>query len=122
MLLSPDEFHMRHGDAVRESLKLLEGHNGGFELLAHCYLCIGDHKKERLVAVVRSTNTNRAHVLAEQPGSDLLHAERWHAISDEDLRLLQQQLDSMTEAAYECARGLLAAQSNASGTGKSVPP
>jgi hypothetical protein len=121
MSLSSDEFHMRHGDAVRESLMLLEGHNGAFELLAHCCLRIRNDKQERLAAVVRSTSTNRAHVLVHQPESDFLQVGRWHPISAEDLYLIQQQLDSMTDAARECARGLLAAQSKASATGKSVP-
>jgi tRNA U34 2-thiouridine synthase MnmA/TrmU len=108
MSLSPDEFHMLHGDAVRESLMTVERHDGAFELLAHCRLCIEVDKQERLFAVVRSTNTNRAYILVQQPD-----ARQWRAISAEDLHLLRQQLDSMTEAARECARGLLAARSSA---------
>jgi hypothetical protein len=116
MSLSPDEFHMLHGDAVRKSLMMVEGHYGAFELLAYCSLRIEVDKQEKLFAIVRSTNTDRTYALVQQPD-----AWQWRAISAEDLHLLQQQLDSMTEAARECARGLLAAQSKASATGKSVP-
>lgn len=112
MSLSPDEFHMRHGDPVRESLMMLDGHDGSFELLAHCRLRIGDGKQERVFAVVRSINTNRAYVLVQQPESDFPPVEQWHAMSAEELHLLQQQLDSMTDAARGCARGLLAARSS----------
>lgn len=116
MSLSPDEFHMLHGDAVRKSLMMVEGHYGAFELLAYCSLRIEVDKQEKLFAIVRSTNTDRAYALVRQPGT-----QQWQAISAEDRYALQQQLDSMTDAARECARGLLAAQSNASATGKYVP-
>ena len=111
MSLSPDEFHMLHGDKVRESLMMLEGHDGPFELLAHCHLPAGDGEQERVYAVVRSTSTNRAHILVRQPESEFPHVGQWHAISAADFRLLQHQLDSMTDAARECAHGLLAARS-----------
>jgi hypothetical protein len=111
MSLSPDEFHMLHGDEVRESLMMLEGHDGAFELLAHCHLPTGDGEQERLYAVLRGTSTNRTHVLVQQPESEFSHVGQWHAISAADFRLLQHQLDSMTDAARECAQGLLAAKS-----------
>jgi hypothetical protein len=71
MSLSPDEFHMLHGDKVRESLMMLEGHDGAFELLAHCHLPAGDGEQGRLYAIVRSTSTNRAHILVRRPESEL---------------------------------------------------
>jgi hypothetical protein len=111
MSLSPDEFHMLHGDKVRESLMMLEGYDGAFELLAHCHLPARDAEQERLYAVVRSTSTNRAHVLVRQPKSEISQVGQWRAIAAADFRLLQHQLDSMTDAARECAQGLLAAKS-----------
>jgi hypothetical protein len=105
MSLSPDEFHMLHGDAVRESLMTAEGYDGTFQLLAHCRLRIDIDEQERLFAVVRSTNTQQAYALVQQPG-----VRQWQPVSAEDLHLVQQQLASMTEAARECARGLLAAR------------
>lgn len=108
MSLSPDEFHMLHGDAVRESLMTAEGYDGTFQLLAHCRLRIDIDEQERLFAVVRSTNTNRAYALVQQP-----EVGQWHPVSAEDLYLVQQRLASMTDAARECARGLLAARPSA---------
>ncbi len=111
MSLTPDEFHMRHGDAIRESLMMLDGHDGAFQLLAHCFLRIGDGKQERAFAVVRSTATNCAYFLVQQSGGDFPRDERWHAMSPEERQLLRRQLDSMTDAARGYARGLLAARS-----------
>jgi hypothetical protein len=90
MSLSPDEIHMLHGDAVRECLMTLEGHDGGFELLAHCPLRIGAPDQQKLFAIGRSTSTSRAQVLVLDPAGNFPQVGQWRAISTEDLRLLQQ--------------------------------
>src|SRR5579875_1284959 len=70
-----DAFRLAHGGEIREALIMLEGEDGGFELLAHGWLSGADAEGVSF-ALVRSCASNAIYLLLD--GShDPQHPRRW---------------------------------------------
>jgi hypothetical protein len=79
MSISSDGFRLEHGREIRESLIMIEGNDGAFELLA-CGWLAGSGGSTKPFAVVRSTGTNRVHLLVRSGGQDPRLVYNWHRI------------------------------------------
>jgi|GEM_PF-3470251 hypothetical protein len=85
-----DAFRLAHGGEIREALIMLEGEDGGFELLAHGWLSGADAEGVSF-ALVRSCASNAIYLLLD--GShDPQHPRRWRPIGRAALHSLQNQL------------------------------
>jgi len=87
MAASPDEFRLRYRGEIREALIMIEGNDGGFDLLACGWLT--GRRDEKLFALVHSTGTDRDHLLVRSGERDSRHVYNWHRIDPEALRELQ---------------------------------
>jgi hypothetical protein len=86
---SHDQFFLQYGGEIRESLIMIEGDDGSFELLAHGWLA-GKHGDDGTpFALVRSCNTDRVHLLVPETNRDPRHIYHWHRIRNDALRDLQ---------------------------------
>ena len=102
MQRSQDQFFLRHGGEIRESLIMIEGDDGSFELLAHGWLAGKDGDDGSPFALVRSRNTGRVHLLVHETDRDPRH---WHRIRTDSLRALQDRIVGLRgTAAPEVAR------------------
>ena len=70
MQRSQDQFFLQHGGEIRESLIMIEGDDGSFELLAHGWLAGKDGDDGSPFALVRSRNTGRVHLLVQETDRD----------------------------------------------------
>ena len=87
---SHDQFFLQYGAEIRESLIMIEGDDGSFELLAHGWL---DGDDGTPFALVRSRNTDRVHLLIQEAASDPYHVYHWHRMVPSDsLRTLQDRI------------------------------
>ena len=78
MQRSHDQFFLQHGGEIRESLIMIEGDDGSFELLAHGWLA-GKHGDDGTpFALVRSRNTDCVHLLVHETDRDPRHIYPWH--------------------------------------------
>ena len=87
-----DEFFLKHGGEIREALLMIEGDDGGFELLAHGWQAAEQHGSGQQFALVRSCITDRAHLLIRDSDGDPTHVYHWHRIGAPALRVLQEQI------------------------------
>jgi hypothetical protein len=87
-----NEFFLKHGGEIREALLMIEGDDGGFELLAHGWLADEEGGDSRLFALVRSRNTDRTHLLIHDSDPDPRHVYHWHRIGAAALRVLQDRI------------------------------
>src|SRR6516164_7192664 len=78
MPASHDQFFLQHGGEIREALIMIEGDDGGFELLAHGWLAGNKGDESILFALMRSCNTDRVHLLVHDPDRDPRHVYHWH--------------------------------------------
>ena len=76
-----DAFRLAHSGEIREALIMIEGEDGGFELLAHGWLDGGAHDGTPF-ALVRSCTSNAVHLLGESGEHDPRHPCRWHPVGD----------------------------------------
>jgi len=99
MPASRDQFFLQHGGEIRESLIMIEGDDGSFELLAHGRLA-GKHSDDGTpFALVRSRNTDRVHLLVHETDRDPRHIYQWHRIRSDSLRALQDRIVRLRGAA-----------------------
>jgi hypothetical protein len=91
MASARDAFRLAHGAEIREALIMLEGEDGGFELLAHGWLDDGAADGMPF-ALVRSCTSSAVHLLLDNGEPDLRHPCRWRPIGHAALHALQQQL------------------------------
>jgi hypothetical protein len=116
-------FRIRHGGELREALIMLEGDDGGFELLAHGSLPPEQGGEELLIAVVRSACTDRVHTLVHEGGAATSAPSRrsWHPLRGPELERLEARLRAMhgeldaIEAIVALARREALAANQASG-------
>jgi hypothetical protein len=106
MAASADEFRLCYNGEIRESLIMIEGNDGAFDLLA-CGWLTGDG--EKLFALVRSTGTNRDHLLVRSGERDQRHVYNWHridlaALEELQTRIARLRVDRMTAATPRSAR------------------
>lgn len=99
MQASRDQFFLLHGGEIREALIMIEGDDGGFELLAHGWLAGKHGDDSTLFALVRSRNTDRVHLLVRETDRDPRHIYRWHRIRNDSLRGLQDRIIRLRGAA-----------------------
>ena len=101
MQASRDQFFLQHGGEIREALIMIEGDDGGFELLAHGWLAGNKGDESILFALMRSCNTDRVHLLVHDPDRDPRHVYHWHRIGPEALRALQDRIVRLRGRAAE---------------------
>jgi hypothetical protein len=99
MQRSRDQFFVQHGGEIRESLIMIEGDDGSFELLAHGWLADNDNDDGSPFALVRSCNTGRVHLLIHDTNRDPRHTYHWHRIRRDSLRALQDRIVRLRGAA-----------------------
>ena len=99
MQRSRDQFFLQHGGEIRESLIMIEGDDGSFELLAHGWLAAKQDDEETPFALVRSRNTDRVHLLLRESNSDPRHVYHWHRMRSDSLRALQNRIVRLRGAA-----------------------
>jgi hypothetical protein len=105
MQRSQDQFFLQRGGEIRESLIMIEGDDGSFELLAHGWLAGKDGDDGSPFALVRSRNTGRVHLLVHETDRDPRHIYHWHRIRTDSLRALQDRIVRLRgTAAPEVAR------------------
>jgi hypothetical protein len=92
MPVSSDDFQLQHRGEIREALIMIEGEDGAFELLAHGWLAGSKGGDGRLFALVRSTNTDRVHLLVHDTERDPRHVYSWHRMSRDALQALQNRI------------------------------
>lgn len=83
--MTMDDFRLHHSGEIREALIMIEGDNGGFELVKHGVVPTPDPSTELPYALVRSTDTGRLYFLVREPVSDTARWRQWHEISDAEL-------------------------------------
>jgi hypothetical protein len=83
-----DTFRLAHGGEIREALIMLEGEDGGFELLAHGWLDSGAADGMPF-ALVRSCASGAVHLLLDNGEPDFRHPCRWRPIDRAALQALQ---------------------------------
>ena len=86
MPVSSDDFQLQHRGEIREALIMIEGEDGAFELLAHGWLAGSKGGDGRLFALVRSTNTDRVHLLVHDTERDPRHVYSWHRMGRDALQ------------------------------------
>ena len=101
MRSSHDEFLLIYGSEVRESLIMIEGDDGGFELLAHGWLAGSEGDDGALFTLVRSRNTGGVHLLVRDTDRSPRHVYHWHRLRPEAQRALQDRLISLQRHAAE---------------------
>ena len=122
---SHDQFFLQYGGEIRESLIMIEGDDGSFELLAHGWLDGKDGDESTPFALVRSRNTDRVHLLVHETARDPRHMYHWHRIRNDSLRALQDRIVRLRSAAApEAARcpDWIVSASEKPVTTLSVPP
>jgi hypothetical protein len=92
MPVSHDDFKLQHSGEIREALIMIEGNDGGFELLAHGWLAGSEGGNAQLFALVRSTGTDRIHLLVHDTERDPRHTYRWHRMRRDALLTLQNRI------------------------------
>lgn len=85
-----DDFNRQHSGEIREALIMIEGNDGGFELLAHGWLAGGQGGPEEPFALVRSIGTDRVHLLVHH--QDPHHVYSWHRMGRDALLTLQNRI------------------------------
>ena len=103
MRSSRDEFLLTHGSEVREALIMIEGDDGGLELLAHGWLAGDEGDDGTLFTLVRSRNTNRVHLLVRDKDHGCRHVYHWHRVHSEAQSALQERLAILQHHAAEPA-------------------
>lgn len=98
MAMSPEEFRVACGGEIREALIMIEGDNGGFELLAFGWLADGAENGEEF-ALLRSSASGRMHLLVRRPEISPEHPTRWRRCDRATLAALREPLDRVTAAA-----------------------
>jgi len=101
MRSSHDEFLLTYGSEVRESLIMIEGDDGGFELQGHGWLAGREGDDGILFALVRSRNTDRVSLLVRDTDRSPRHVYHWHRRRPEAQRALQDRLISLQRHADE---------------------
>jgi hypothetical protein len=92
MRSSRDEFLLTYGVEIREALIMIEGDDGGFELLAHGWLAGNQGDDGTLFALVRSRNTDCVHLLVRYTDRGPRQVYHWHRLRPEAQRALQDRL------------------------------
>jgi hypothetical protein len=69
MRQSQDQFLLEHSDEIRESVIMIQGDNGSFELLADGWLA--DDRAP--FALARNRSTDRVHLLVRETDRDPRH-------------------------------------------------
>ena len=101
MQASRDQFFLQHGGEIREALIMIEGDDGGFELLAHGWLAGNKGADGILFALVRSCNSDRVHLLVHDTDRDSRRVYHWHRIGPGALRALQNRIVRLRGRAAE---------------------
>jgi hypothetical protein len=101
MRSSHDEFLLTYGSEVRESLIMIEGDDGSFELLGHGWLAGNKDDDGTLFTLVRSRNTDRTHLLVRDTDRSPRRVYHWHRVRPEAQRALQDRLISLQYHADE---------------------
>ena len=102
-----DNFMPQHSGEIREALIMIEGDDGAFELLAHGWLADSEGGSGQLFALVRSTRTDRIHLLVHDTEPDRHHPYSWHRMSRDALLVLQNRIARM-RVRSDCAPGAAA--------------
>jgi hypothetical protein len=92
MPVSDDSFKLQHGGEIREALIMIEGDDGGFELLAHGWLFGSEGGNAQQFALVRSTRSDRLHLLVHDTERDPRRIYSWHRMSRDALLTLQNRI------------------------------
>ncbi len=87
-----DDFKQQHSGEIREALIMIEGEDGAFELLAHGWLADSEGGSGQLFALVRSTRTDRIHLLVHDTEPDRHRPYSWHRMSRDALLVLQNRI------------------------------
>jgi hypothetical protein len=103
MRSSRDEFLLTFGGEIRETLIMIEGEDGSFELLAHGWLAGNEGDDGMLFTLVRSRNTNRVHLLVRDKDHGPRHMYHWHRVRSEAQSALQERLTALQHYAAEPA-------------------
>lgn len=98
MPMSPEDFRVEYGGEIREALLMIEGDNGGFELMGYGWLAEGGEEGEEF-ALLRSTGSGRTHLLVRDPETGPGHACRWRAIDRDTFAAFKQQIGRIGGAA-----------------------
>lgn len=97
MTMSPEEFRVACGGEIREALIMIEGDNGGFELLAFGWLA-GDGEDGEDFALLRSIASSRIHLLVRRPETSPEHPTRWRRGDHATLAALREPLGRVAAA------------------------
>jgi hypothetical protein len=92
MPVAIEDFKLQHSGEIREALIMIEGDDGGFELIAHGWLAVSDSGNAQQFALVRSIGTDRIHLLVHDPGREPRSIYSWHRISRDALLALQNRI------------------------------
>jgi hypothetical protein len=126
MQRSSDQFFLQHAGEIRESLIMIEGDDGSFELLAHGWLAGKDGDDGTPFALVRSRNTDRVHLLVHDTARDPRHTYHWHRIRHDSLRALQDRIVRLRGAAApevaDCSKWIVSASEKQVTTVNAVAP
>lgn len=83
--MTNDDFRLHHSGEIREALIMIEGENGGFELLKHGVLIPSGHRHPVPYAIVRSTESGRAYFLVRDANPAGPLWRHWHENASENL-------------------------------------
>lgn len=97
MVMSPEAFRVEHGGEIREALIMIEGDNGGFELLGFGWLA-GARPAGGEFALLRSSASGRIHLLVRRPEASPEHPARWRRTGRETLVELRDELRRVASA------------------------
>ena len=103
MRSSRDEFLLTHGSEVREALIMIEGDDGGFEVLANGWIADDEGDDGTLFTLVKSRNTNRLHLLVRDNDQELRHVYHWHRVRCEAQSVLRERFAILQYYAAEPA-------------------
>jgi hypothetical protein len=101
MRSSREQFLLTYGSEIREALIMIEGDDGGFELLAHGWLAGNQEDEGTLFALARSRNTGSIHLLVRDTDRNHRHAYHWHRLRPEAQRALRDRLVSLQRYVVE---------------------
>ncbi len=98
---SRDEFLLTYSSELREALIMIEGDDGGFELLAHGWLAGNQGDDGTLFTLVKSRNTDCTHLLVRDTNRGHRRVYHWHRLQPEAQRALRDRLSSLQRYAVE---------------------
>jgi hypothetical protein len=101
MRSSREQFLLTYGSEIREALIMIEGDDGGFELLAHGWLAGNQEDDGTLFTLVRSRNTRCMHLLVRNADRGPRQTYQWHRLRPKAKRALRDRLISPQRHAVE---------------------